>query len=909
MTYIKPQVIIHQEFAQSNDSEDSTLRAMIVGPNAVLHRYSDADEKEIIALGDYVPGSDTTYRFNDIGRTPGSVIDESSAKLYVDDALLSYFEDLTQTSLPNDATPKIYSDPTQTNVVIADEINFADNGQYTRNSGLDRDVQVGDYAWIRAYKGAGSASDPCNYYTHLSKIIGLSQEKAVRSNGGVGSVTVTGAATTSAADLDEDASNTLTMEASLKSDQTFDMYSAGTASPEFTITVTKVQTAVNCANKVTVKIESNFGYSVPELEVFENTAFDIGFNYEGTIASFTGIAVGQVYKFTQSFAYTRPTLTVAGTYKGDVNDTYIVEVTRGGVIGDTDTCPLITVRTALGLEYVPGVRVTSTSAQSIGGNGLTFALSGNVVVGQKFTFPVTAESYTKVNGLVLQNEIPAAMRTTDISSPVALDLRLLKKENVSTDSFTLNLTALEGPQFTVLGTITLDDVEFGTVTLFGGKAYMEYREWVSDAVGEIRYADNMTDITELISGQLDPANTLKYGVFKALSSSNGISVAYTAVKDPTDKDDWADALALVTGEEDIYTIVPLTQDISILKQAAAVIEAESGAEQCRWKAGAFSIPLETTKMIVGQSEYSLSKTSEDGNVVTATFTDPNLSDAVSEYTLVTIASGNAPLIEYGVAAGDEVRVVTGQGEVAYKIDTVTTDTTLRLVSGPSAAITDAVKIEIWRNLSKTAQAINFGERAASFGNRRIQVVAPDKVGENGVVLPSYFVAAEVAGLKSGVNANQGLTKTEITGFDDFSASKPYWTESQLNILASYGVCIIVEDANGTAYIRHALTTDMSSVFTQEEAITRDYDYICKRIHSLLQEYIGRSSVTDKVIDQIYSGVQTLLLSLVSSDYIRSYSDLTVQQHALLADRVEVNVTLAMPFPINNIEVFVTASKG
>lgn len=919
MTYIKPQVIIHQEFAQSNDSEDSTLRAMIVGPNAVLHRYSDADEKAEIAVGDYSAGSEITKRFNDIGKTVGSLIDGESAKLYVDDALLCYYESDDQTGQSSESTPTIYSDPTKTNVVIAENFNFATNGQYLRNSSLDRDVQVGDYAWIRSYNGSGTSADPCQSRTHLSKIIGLSQDKSAAV---VGEVTTDGPATVgSAVELDVDDSVTATENApAMTVTGTFNYLLAGVTSPSYEVEVISISSTVNCASSVKVNITSNAGDSKPSVEIFKAASgtgseeFDLGFGYKATISNFANLTVGDKFTVTQTFAYTRPTLSVTGTYTGGSNDTYIVEITSGGAIGDTDACPLMTVRTALGLDYVANVRVTSTAAKAIGGQGLSFALSGSVITGQVFTFPVTAANYTAINGLVLQNDIPALMRTTDLESPVALDLKLLKKDNISLgvgEGFTLDLDAVEGPQFTILSSIELTDAEFSDpVSLFSGKAYMEYREWVTSAVGEIQYADNMTDVQDLMAGQLVPENPLKYAVYKALANSNGISVAYTAVAKPADASSWADAFALIEGAEDLYTIVPLTQDISILNQAAAIIEAESGYEQCRWKTGVFSIGLQTSVMQVGESSNSLAKTSEDGGIVTATFSDPNPSDSITEYTLVTIDNGNAPLMDYGVAAGDELRVIVGDGEYrSYTIDNVFTNETLRIIGGPSSNIGSSVKIEIWHNMTKTEQAEYYGQLAASFGNRRIVVVAPDKVGESGQILPGYFLAAAVAGLKSGINANQGMTHVEISGFDDYSGSKPYWTESQLNRLASHGVLIVLEDANGTAYIRHALTTDMASVFTQEEAITRDYDYICKRIHSLLQEYIGRARVTDKVLDDLYSVLQSLLLSLIASDYLRSYDNLTVQQHALLADRVEVNVTIAMPFPINNIEVFVTAARG
>ena len=920
MTYIKPQVIIHQEFDQSIEADDTTLRAMIVGPNAVLHRYSDADEKTGISLGKYseLPES---VNLVDIGKTDGSIVDQASAKLYIDNALLGYYENLTQADIEEGQTPDIRSALGETNVVTSDSLVFKTTDAAPSSDVFeDRDVQIGDYVWLQGRVKSGS---DCPYRVHVSKVIGYSYDPVAAS---VEEATTVDKSTTATADptITPDTETGTPAVLAFTEDSAYDALKVGYMTPAYTITVTGDDIPASCGRIVTISITSdNPAESVVSFPVSEDVPFEVGGGFKCQITDLESVALGNKWTVTQKVAYTTPTLTVDPTsYTGSEEDTYIIECTRGGIPeANLATCPLFKITTAKGRDYVGEQPIKQTeNFDTVGHYGLKVKLSGEVMTGQVYQVVVHPASAGAYRSLRLQNDIPQELRST-ANKTIGLNMRLMKRTDLvlsadnaltpTNPNFEFEISDLAS-KVKITPTIKLQDYEFGSrqLDLVEGDVYFEFREWVPEAAGKINYCTSLSDLNDFVPGQLDPDNPLKYAIYKALTNSNGVSVGYTAVVDPDDKNDWSEALALLEGEESVYSITPTTQDISILNLTAALIEAESGAEQCRWKTGVFSLPKVTTRMVVGQNTLNneLFPTSTDGDIVLATFSD-NTEDESGEFTVVSITSGNAQLNKAGVSPGDELRIIQGDGQYeSYTISEAYNEDSLLLKSGPTVGYTNK-KIEIWHTMSKLEQAEYYGELAASFGNRRIVVVAPDKVGENGRVLPGYYLAAAVSGYKSGINAYQGMTRTEITGFDDFSLSKPYWSESQLNELASHGVSIVVEDANGTPYIRHALTTDMSDVYHREEVITRDYDYICKQLYSILQRYIGKTSVTDKTLDSIYSGVQSLLLQLRQSDHINDYSDLQVRQHPLLADHVEVTVTIAMPFPINVIEVYITASKG
>ncbi len=887
MTYIKPQVIIHQEFEQSAEAEDTTLRACIVGPNAILHRYSDVNEKAQIAIGEYsIADTDSEVVIDsNLGLSTGGVVDPDSIKLYVDNAMLSYYKDLTQTE--GEDTPTIHSSYTENNVIVSDSdaLIFKTNGSANR-AGVCKDVQLGDYVWCQAYVGTDANDTHCARPFVLSKVTGYRY---------VPEPSAMGTPTTDDTETAETVSTTVegndTGKPELTVTGTYNYLVAGDTEPSYTIKISRKTTSVNCALSVMALITNNSTQEAREVEVFEGEGFAIDEYYTGTFDSFTDVAVDQTWTVSSSLEYTPPNLELGGTYTGSIDDTYYFTCIRGGTpSSDSATCPIMSVRTALGLDYVARINAESDDTLApVGHQGLQFYIDGDIKTGQTYTVEVTAAKEGKINGLELQKDLPATMRSSDSSHIIGLNIRIFSKKNIvlsaksDTDGFADNFTFISSPlaqKIELNRKISLQDSAFinaagqpVTLDLFSGDMFLQYREWSPEFVGELNYCGSTADL-DLIPGQLDPDNPLKYGIYKALANSNGVAVAYTAVATPDDADAWTSALAVIKGEEGVYSITPMTQDLSILNQVAALIESESGAAQCQWKTGVFSVKLATECMIVGQNKVNndLFTTSDDGEIVTATFEDNDAIDG-EQFTVAVIKSGNVTLTspDYDVKAGDRLRFMISDTEYEeYIIDRVPTDTTLVLKTGPGMAITTPNRIEIWRTLSKLEQAEYVGDLAGSFGNRRIMVVAPDKVGEDGVLIPGYYVAAAISGYKSGVNAYQGLTRTEISGFDDFRYAKPYWNESQLDTLASHGVCIVLEDANGTPYIRHALTTDMSDVFHREEVITRDYDYICKQIYSILQKYIGKTSVTDKTLDNIYSGVQSLLLNLYQRGCVRNY---------------------------------------
>jgi hypothetical protein len=441
---------------------------------------------------------------------------------------------------------------------------------------------------------------------------------------------------------------------------------------------------------------------------------------------------------------------------------------------------------------------------------------------------------------------------------------------------------------------------------------------VQTLTNEVNFIDNVGDLDTAITGALDPDNPLKWGVFKALENSNGTAVGYTAVSNPDDTTTWADVLEALLGRNDVYGLVPLTRNRTVLDLYAAHVTAASSPQQNLWRvlwvnlAGIPAIPVVSAGSTVVNH---LAATTSDGEECLATITDdPDTTG--SQFTIVNNTNANGDFVTNGVRIGDIVRAVyagDGFGAVTYNeyvIAEVVSEDQLRLVSGPAAAVNSAAKIEIWRSLSATAEAAEIALDAGSWGSRRIRAVWPDTIESSGTVMEGYFLAASLAALSSGLLPQQPLTRVEVTGYSRVNRTTVKFNRSQLDALAAAGVYVVTQNPDGAIFTRHAVTTgDYADINQREESVTRNIDSISYLLRDLLDPFIGIYTVNFSVISKIDYFVNIALREMsqlagntTSGPQLLSYNSLVVAPDPLLRDKINVTVNVIVPYALNSIAV-------
>jgi hypothetical protein len=976
-SYVKPQVLVFQEFRIIPTEITEPLRAHVAGPNGLLHRYSNADEKKQIRLGAYDRLNDTCYPWPQ--RQPGSLVDQDYVKVYIDNALLNYYSHEL-----SDPTTTIDAVAGKSNWIKSNDTSFKSNtSAFPRGSEFgDRDVQLGDVVYLRSV----SNDDECEQTELWTEVTGFASEQVSSrikpaSADNANQPTANPTFSNPSAVVNPVTGYNYLQVAGPKNcvklvgvtASAYDGRVSGDVSETYTIQVVKSSIAGCSAARVRIRSASGrddvLETAAPVLgETFAvgtrglTVEFDLltgeGAGNCETDAEDANVAhdlfvTGQKWEVSVRQAFTAVIANSAadgnytvdntgddagdilGAYNGTKNDVYIIEVTKGGTVNPgAESYPEVMVRTTKGLDFsgphevvlVTGGEVGELSEINIGTNGVAvqFSAPTGFRKGDKFYIPVVSSKAGPVRQLILRDDLPAVMQEAE-----SLDLKLYIKDNIQVSKNRIGyapqtnywfedtqVCLQEGiiayhPEWTVGGVEQPLDVISGTV-------YVEYREWAFDLADEVNSISDVADLDN-IPGQLDPDNPLKWGVYKALSNSNGTVVKYTAVLDPKNLDSWVQVLERIKGRDDMYNLVPMTFDRRVQNLWAAHIGGESNEYANNWKAGFFALRAETHQLVVGKDALIrgvLGETIED-EVLATLSDDPNATD--TQYTLLQVPAGTdnkkGYFITNDVRPGDIVRynyATDGFGEVQYDeyvVDRVLSENSLLLYTGGDAAVTQPQQFEIWHNRNRNEVADHIAEQGGSLSNRRVCAVWPDQVGEAGTVQPGYYLAAALAGLVSGVVPHQPLTNVEVAGFDDFTRSYKYFNETQLNRMAEAGVWIVTEDKDGTPHTRHALTTDNLDLNRREEMIRRNVDSMSYLFLRRLRPYIGRTNVQPGMLRVLRQEIQSTILFLSTNgvteelgSQLISGTIRTLQIHPLLKDRIEVVLDLVVPAPLNNIEL-------
>jgi hypothetical protein len=947
MAYVKPQVLVFQEFTIVPAEITGPLRAHISGPNAVLHRYSDSSEKSGSRLGAYNPDLETTYLYPQ--RRPGSVVDSDYVKLFADNALLQYFRHES-----TDPAIEIKSVENKKNQIVAEGIagatpyQFKTNGSYphTPSAFADRGVKIGDVVQLRGAKeieedGEVVECEELSLTTTVAGFIANPSNAEIKTATADASNAGNSLNSPALGDVEQIGAPFNALELLVDVSEYSAIYD-GVVTETYTVEVIK-SSLYNCdATKLRIRSASGLD-DVAEVAAGAVGAGQIAAGSRGLKLSFVDtndpllgdaeFVVGQKWTFTvtQNFKKVIALSNPSGNYTGEYSDTYIIECTKGGLIsGDSAGSPEITVRTVRGKDYGVPVRITESGAGSgaefnVGNYGVTvrFVDSSNGGIpalnkGDKWYIEVVAAAAGPINTLILRDDLSADMRdltSLDVTLFIKDDIqisknRLSEQSGVNYELEDTQIVVKEGctayhPEWTKLGVPQ-------SMPIKSGDLYLEYREWVADLTDSVNAISTTAEL-DAIPGPLDPDNPLKWGVFKALANSNGTLVKYTAVANPASLDSWVQVLERVKGRDDIYNLVPLTFNRQVQDLYAAHIDGESNEIANNWKAGFMALQSRSSKLVVGEGATVGGVAGTDTGLVLATVTDAEASG--QQYTLLSVPAGGGNFITNNVRPGDIVRhsyAIDGFGAESYAeavVDTVLSEDSLLLYASLNAPVNQAQKIEIWHSLTRNEIADDVAEQAGSFGNRRICAVWPDQVGSGGVLQPGYFLAAALAGLVSGVAPQQALTNVEVAGFDDYSRSYKLFNETQLNRMAEAGVWIVTEDRDGTPHTRHALTTNNLDLNSREEMIRRNVDSISYLFLARMRPFIGRTNVSEGMLLTLNAETRSAIDFLTNFSVVpqlggqlTSAEILVLRVHPLLKDRIELALDLVVPAPLNNIEI-------
>ncbi|MFA7161750.1 MAG: hypothetical protein WC083_04180 [Candidatus Methanomethylophilaceae archaeon] len=884
---------LHQVFTRTPSELTSNLRAMVVGPHFHLCRYDDAGEKATGLLGNYDPSLDTFHEWP--GKPAGAVVDQSYTKVHVDNALLKYFEDMSdEGSLIAPVTGF------DNRLTCANLVWKTANGVNRSAEFNDRDVAIGDVVWLAGKDGTGNVHELWTEiagfgYDRLPSVIGATADADAHNQ-----QTTDGASSVG----DKVGMNEVTITPSHAS---FDALAYGRSEEAYTFICTKAMVGTDISTARFRVVSASGSDDVAQIQ-FETSGEQVVFGKFGaslalTVTGTSTIAINDQVVVNFSQTYEQPVVTGHGTFVAASDKTYIIRVLA---ILPGKTAAVITATAADNSDSSGPHTVAIDSEHVIGNFGARIKFATVPCPGDVYTLECTAAANGAANTLILRRALPAAIRGEN--HPVEVSLKLFVKSNIvlgasdyEQDNSYLKIngeiSAYE-PSWTSGGIPLPLPVE-------GGEVYINYRAMmVSYAMGRSEFATAEAALAALGPAVAD--NPLSLAVYKALQNSQGVPVGCIAVSSD-DVEGYSAALTKIQDLSVSYSIVPLTQDPAIQDLVTAHVYAQSDPLRGRYR-----LVWQNSECPVNDAVAT--QTSSGGTLMATIHAYP---DGSSSYRKV--IADDAQFITDGVVPGDILRInyVADNNYSTYVVDQVVSEDMLILTSGPSAPINTPMKAEVWHTKSSQEQAENYASKSRRFSNMRVRHIYPDIVElSDGTPVKGFYLCAGLAGLKSALAPHQPLTRVALVGFGSTRRSTVDMQEQHLDIMARDGTWVVTQDDDGAIYTRMAVTTDTSDISVSQDIRVSNADSLSFAFNNRFKGMMGSTVINDRLLSAIRNEIRSTADYFASSTATPNLGPQLVpgpdgdlcrivsgpEQDLILKDEVAVAVELWMPFGLGRLKM-------
>ncbi len=451
---------------------------------------------------------------------------------------------------------------------------------------------------------------------------------------------------------------------------------------------------------------------------------------------------------------------------------------------------------------------------------------------------------------------------------------------------------------------------------------------LADSAGLVRI-DSQTQLESVMS-PIDLRNPLALGLFFALVNAPGAQVTGLGVDATSADAPYGTVEAYTRAAEfleafEVYAIAPLTHDTTVGQVFNTHVNFMSEPEQKGERIVLFNPaqPANALDTLVASSATGNSVGSSGLQFDTGI---PNLSalllnKGVSPVGTIPVSAGvfldiasDAKNYSVSSISGSVVTIRTtfsaGQNDDGFY-----STTAMNVAPLPSQLIDEAFAVRVrgkaLTNADGTPDKQKIAETYAalgqSFGNRRFWLTAPDEaaatIGGLEQVIPGFYMNAAIAGMIGQQPPQQSFTNFPMAGFTRVLGSTDFFSERHMNIMAAGGTYIVVQEARDAPLIsRMALTTDLTSVETRTDSITKVVDFVAKFVRRGLKNFIGRFNITQAFLDQLGTVADGLGGYLVENGILVGFNLNNIIQDEEAPDTVLIDITIDPPYPCNYIRV-------
>jgi hypothetical protein len=444
--------------------------------------------------------------------------------------------------------------------------------------------------------------------------------------------------------------------------------------------------------------------------------------------------------------------------------------------------------------------------------------------------------------------------------------------------------------------------------------------------GLLRFSDTAT-----LSAQLSPVDTdnpLALGIYFALLNAPNTQVTGLGVDESSGGSPFGTVAGFTRAASfleafEVYGIAPLTHDPSVSQVFQTHVDTMSAPENKGERIVLInpSVPTHYLDTLVASGI--------NGN---STITTNVFDTGVANLGALLLANGESGVGPYAVTAGIFLDIGDGNHySIINVVGSVVTVQTSGFLPGqnddgyyatsalPSPLIAEPFAVRIRGKAlvlpdgvtpDRDNIAITVQKVAQGYQDRRVWSTFPDTCAATlqGVeqVIDGFYLNSAIVGLIANQPPQQSFTNFPMTGFTRVIGSNGVFSEPQLNVMAAGGNYVIVQDAPATPLIsRMALTTDMTSIETRTDSITKVVDFCAKFLRTGLKTFIGRFNITQGFLDSLGHVIHGLLGFLAEAGVLIGSNLNNIIQDVSAPDTVLIDVTLDVPFPCNYIRLTLT----
>ena len=436
--------------------------------------------------------------------------------------------------------------------------------------------------------------------------------------------------------------------------------------------------------------------------------------------------------------------------------------------------------------------------------------------------------------------------------------------------------------------------------------YLSYRALRRDIANDFLTITSQSNAEAKI-GSVNINNPMSVAASLIASAVSDMSYRILPIE-TDDANGYRQALDILSTNEDIYVIVPLTNDKDVVSAYASHCTTLSEPEKSKWRIMYASQEMPSTKVMVEINDGQLVKGSTDdecyikdtangmfvtNNARVTDFVDIYNASNSYQYSLQIIEVLNESVVTCSTTKW--MRTSEGYSELEDKV---------------TVATQEAVKYEVVRVLDTQGVAEAISGIADSFKNKRLRLVYPDTIMLNinsvSEMVPSYYLCVTLGAMRAGYPPHQGFSTIGLSGISRVLRANNMFSDDQLADMAGNGVFWVVQDTpEELPYVLYQTTTDNTQLETAEDSCVAVVDYASRYLKINLKKVLGRYNVNTISVNYVKTVINSVLDDMTSTSYQYIGPILTGAELLKVeteGDKIKPTVHIEIPYPVNGVDV-------